>query len=196
MVDFVRSQMQGYRASVKRCADLAAPKASREMPPVPKKIIFINPPYERIAPGYDFLRHITNRSPSLGLLHLAAEVRLRGYQPSIVESDMLDLTADEVADRVIAEKPAYVGITLFTVGVWGAGAIARKIKKALPDTVIIVGGPHISSMGPETIRRFQELDMAVNGECERPLMDPLNALECTQSLAGVPSIVCRYCAKI
>ncbi len=196
MVDFVRSQMQGYRASVKRCADLAAPKASREMPPVPKKIIFINPPYERIAPGYDFLRHITNRSPSLGLLHLAAEVRLRGYQPSIVESDMLDLTADEVADRVIAEKPAYVGITLFTVGVWGAGAIARKIKKALPDTVIIVGGPHISSMGPETIRRFPEFDMAVNGEGERPLTDLLSALESKQSLAGVPSLIYRDGEKI
>ena len=93
---------------------------------MPKKIIFINPPYERIARGYDFLRHITNQSPSLGLLHLAAEVRLRGYQPSIIESDILNLSVEEVAHRVIEEKPAYVGITLFTVGVWGAGAIARK----------------------------------------------------------------------
>ena len=122
MVDFVRLQMQGYPSSVKRCADFRVPKASGEVPPVSKKIIFINPPYERIAPGYDFLRHITNQSPSLGLLHLAAEVRLSGYQPSIVESDIFDLTVDEVADRVIEEEPAYVGITLFTVGVWGAGA--------------------------------------------------------------------------
>jgi len=36
-------------------------------------------PYERIAKGYDFVKHITNNSPSLGLLHLAAEVRLHGY---------------------------------------------------------------------------------------------------------------------
>ncbi|MEE9158503.1 MAG: cobalamin-dependent protein, partial [Gammaproteobacteria bacterium] len=156
-----------------------------------KKIIFINPPYERIARGYDFLRHITNRSPSLGLLHLAAEVRGSGYQPSIVESDIFDLTVDEVADRVIEEKPAYVGITLFTVGVWGAAAIARKIKKALPDTVIIVGGPHISSMGPETIQRFPEFDMAVEGEGERPLMDLLSALESKRSLSSVPSLIYR-----
>ena len=121
-----------------------------------KKIIFINPPYERVAPGYDFIGYITNKSPSLGLLHLAAEVRLSGYQPSIIESDIFNLGVDEIAARVIEEQPAYVGITLFTVGVWGAAAIARKIKQARPSTLIIVGGPHISSMGRETIERFQE----------------------------------------
>ena len=98
----------------------------------PRKIVFINPPYERIAPGYAFVRHITNRSPSLGLLHLAAQVREHGYEPSIIESDILDLDAEAVADRVIAARPAYVGITLFTVGVFQSVKIARRIKAHLP----------------------------------------------------------------
>ena len=166
------------------------------MSSVPKKIIFINPPYERVATGYDFLRHITNQSPSLGLLHLAAEVRLRGYRPSIIESDIFNLSVDEVAGRVVEEKPAYVGITLFTVGVWGAAAIARKIKAALPDTVVIVGGPHISSMGAETIERFPEFDVAVVGEGERPLMDLLSALDDGKNLFRVPSLIYRQGANI
>ena len=49
------------------------------------KIIFVNPPYERIAPGYEFVKHVTNRSPSLGFLYLAASVRDAGYQTSIIE---------------------------------------------------------------------------------------------------------------
>lgn len=155
------------------------------------KIVFINPPYERIAPGYEFVKHITNRSPSLGLLHLAAEVRLHGYEPSIIESDIFDLSIDKVAEKVIAEKPDYVGITLFTVGVWSAATIARKIKQALPNTMIIVGGPHISSMGPETIVRFQEFDIAVVGEGERSLMELLHALEYKQDLSTVPGIIYR-----
>ena len=85
-----------------------------------KRIVFVNPPYERIAPGYEFVKHITNRSPSLGLLHLAAEVRLHGFEPSIIESDILGLNAEQAAERAIATRPAFVGITLFTVGVWGA----------------------------------------------------------------------------
>jgi len=157
----------------------------------PRKIIFINPPYERIAPGYEFVKHITNQSPSLGLLHLAAEVRLHGYEPSIIESDIFNLSIDQVAQKVIDEKPEYVGITLFTVGIWGAAAIARKIKKVLPQTTIIVGGPHISSMGPETIERFREFDVAVVGEGEKILMELLESYEKGSNLASVPGIIYR-----
>src|SRR3954447_23211695 len=142
-----------------------------------KRIVFINPPYERISPGYAFIKHITNRSPSLGLLHLAAEVRQHGYMPAILESDILGLDADAVAKRVIKARPRFVGITLFTVGVAESAKIARQVKAALPGTTIIVGGPHISSMGPETIERYPDFDVAVNGEGEKILLDLLGAIE-------------------
>jgi len=156
-----------------------------------RKIIFVNPPYERVAPGYEFVKYITNRSPSLGLLHLAAEVRQHGFIPSIIESDIFDLNVDDVARQVLAERPAYVGITLFTVGVWGAASIARQIKKASPETVIIVGGPHIASMGKETMQRFPEFDYAVVGEGEKVLMDLLTAIESHSDLFAVPGIIFR-----
>ena len=117
------------------------------------KVILVTPPYDRIAPGYEFVKSVTNQSPSLGLLHLAAEIREHGYIPSIIESDVFNLSPDDVANQVIQESPAYVGITLFTVGVWSAVSIARKIKAASPNIKIIVGGPHISSMAEETIMR-------------------------------------------
>jgi len=151
--------------------------------------MFINPPYERIARGYGFVRHITNQASSLGLLHLAAEVREHGYQPSIIESDIFNLTIDQIVERVVEENPAYVGITLFTVGVWSAASIAQKIKQELPNTIIIVGGPHVSSMGKETISRFEEFDYAVNGEGEKPLVELLMALEAGTNLMQVSSII-------
>ncbi|HJX17987.1 MAG TPA: radical SAM protein [Acidiferrobacterales bacterium] len=156
-----------------------------------KKIVFINPPYERIAKGYDFVKHITNNSPSLGLLHLAAEVRLHGYLPKIIESDIFNLSIDAVMEAVEKEKPAYVGITLFTVGVWNALAIGREIRKRLPKTVIIVGGPHISSMGKETMERFREFDYAVDGEGEKILVELLRVLETGGSPFSVPGIIFR-----
>lgn len=166
------------------------------MMPTDKTIIFINPPYERIAPGYEFVKHITNNSPSLGLLHLAAEVRLHGYIPSIIESDIFNLSVEEAARQVIAAQPAYVGITLFTVGIWSAAAIARKIKLGSPHTIIIVGGPHISSMGPETIKRFTEFDVAVVGEGEKILMELLEAMSTGRNLASVPSIIYREGSEV
>ena len=103
-----------------------------------RRVMFITPPYERIAQGYEFVKHITNRSPSLGLLHLAAAVREEGYEPSIIESDIFDLSPDEVVAQVLEEKPAFVGITLFTVGTWVASEIARKIKAQCPAIKIFV----------------------------------------------------------
>jgi hypothetical protein len=106
--------------------------ARRASPVHGKRIVFVNPPYERIAAGYEFVKHITNRSPSLGLLHLASEVRLFGWEPSIIESDVAEMDVDAVARRLIESAPRYVGITLFTVGVWGAAAIARHRRSPAP----------------------------------------------------------------
>jgi radical SAM superfamily enzyme YgiQ (UPF0313 family) len=157
--------------------------------PQHRKITLITPPYERIAKGYEFIKHITNQAPSLGLLHLAAELRRHDYEPSIIESDIFDMTVEDVVAQVVLEKPRYVGITLFTVGVWCGVEIARRIKSTLPDTIIIVGGPHISSMASETMQRFREFDYAVVGEGEEILINLLNHLEQDMVPDEVPGLV-------
>lgn len=154
-----------------------------------KKIVLVTPPYERVSSNFKYVRHITNASPSLGLLHLAAMVREQGYEPSIIESDISNFSVDQVVDEVIARDPAYLGITLFTVGVWCASEIARKIKFKAPHIKIIVGGPHISSMGDETMERFPEFDVAIVGEGESPLVELLDAFENNKPLESVPSVI-------
>lgn len=156
-----------------------------------RRIILVNPPYERIAPGYDFVRHITNRSPSLGLLHLAAQVRSDGYSPTIIESDIENLDPTQVARRIIETRPAYVGITLFTVAVWQAVEIAAAVKRKLPNITIIVGGPHISSMGIETMERFRAFDIAVVNEGEQVLGELLPVLDRGDAPASVRGIIHR-----
>src|SRR5690606_40867425 len=64
-------------------------------------------------------------------------------------------------------------------------------RRALPDTKILVGGPHISSMGPETLERFPEFDVAVVGEGEWALVHLLDALHESRSLADVQSLLIR-----
>ncbi|MET0089057.1 MAG: radical SAM protein [Candidatus Thiodiazotropha sp.] len=156
-----------------------------------RKISFINPPYDAIEKGYEFVKEITNNSPSLGLMYLAAEVREHGYEPEIIESNIMNLSIEGVVERILASKPAYVGITLFTVGVWNSAKIAKQIKEQLPDTRIIIGGPHVSSMGRETMERFQQFDFAVLGEGEKTLIDLLRAIEEGAPLTDVPELLYR-----
>ncbi len=155
------------------------------------KITLINPPYERIAKGYDFVRHITNRAPSLGLLYLASAVRNQGYQATIIESDIEDLNAEQVVNRLREQRPDFIGISLFTVSVWQSALIAERIKQDLPDCTIIVGGPHISSMAMETLERFSAFDIAVIHEGEEVLPKLLDALVHQQNLDEVLGIIYR-----
>jgi radical SAM superfamily enzyme YgiQ (UPF0313 family) len=156
-----------------------------------QKIAFINPPYDSIEDGYEFVKVITNNSPSLGLLYLAAEVRQHGYEPEIIESNIMNLSIDGVVERVLQSAPAYVGITLFTVGVANSARIAKRIKASLPDTQIIIGGPHVSSMGRETMERYPQFDYAVLGEGEKTLIDLLAAIENDTSMDEVPELIYR-----
>jgi len=154
-------------------------------------IVFVNPPYEQVSVGTDYLKHIINRSPSIGLLLLAAKAREIGYDPQIIESDLEGYSPQTVAQMVLDINPKFVGITLFTVGVFNASIIAKIIKEKNPNIVVLVGGPHISSMGYETMNRFSEFDVSVVHEGELILENLLRNLESGESLSSVNGIMYR-----
>lgn len=154
-------------------------------------IVFINPPYEQASGDTDYLKHITNRSPSIGLLLLASKAREIGYTPEIIESDLEGLSPEVVAQRVLDKNPKFVGITLFTVGVFNASIIAKIIKEKNPNIFVLVGGPHISSMGYETMQRFPEFDVSVIHEGELILENLLRSIENGDSLENVNGIMYR-----
>lgn len=74
--------------------------------------------------------------------------------------------------------------------------IARALKGRLPDTLVIVGGPHVSAMGRETMERFSHFDYAVLGEGEKNLAELLAAIEHNRPLAEVPALIFRQGALI
>ena len=154
-------------------------------------IVFVNPPYEQVSEGTDYLKHITNRSPSIGLLLLAAKAREIGYDPMIIESDLEGLTPQKVAQMVLEQNPKFLGITLFTVGVFNASIIAKIVREKNPNIVILVGGPHISSMGYETMEKFSEFDVSVIHEGELILENLLNSIENNTPLSEVNGIMYR-----
>ena len=154
-------------------------------------IVFVNPPYETIEVGKEYVKHIINRSPSLGILFLAAKVREGGFEPKIVESDLQNYTNEEVAQIILDENPKFVGFTLFTVGVLNSVEIAKMVRAKNPAIHIIVGGPHISSMGVETLKKFDAFDVGVVFEGELIINDLLHALEDKTPLANVDGIVYR-----
>jgi len=154
-------------------------------------IVFVNPPYVQATEGTEYLKHITNRSPSIGLLLLAAKAREIGYTPQIIESDLESYSAQTVAQMILDINPKFLGLTLFTVGVFNAAIIAKIVREKNPNIVILVGGPHISSMGYETMNKFEEFDVAVIHEGELILENLLKTIEKEESLESVKGIIYR-----
>ncbi len=161
------------------------------MRPESSDIVLVNPPYEQIGKGHSYVKHVVNRSPSLGLLFLAAQARALGYKPRIIEGDVQGLDPRELAGEILKSNPRYVAITLFTVGVINAAEIARRVKAVNPTITVIVGGPHISSMGKETLARFDVFDVGVTQEGERVLEQLLPALDRGEPLGSVGGLLIR-----
>ena len=67
--------------------------------------------------------------------------------------------------EVLAHRPRLVGFTSVFQQHVASLALARRIKEALPETVVVLGGANCEgAMGAETVRSFPFLDAAVSGE--------------------------------
>lgn len=122
------------------------------------------------SPGYQSL--------ALGYLSAAAQAdpRLAGR----VGFATLDLSAEIeawwVAYRVISLRPDVVA---FSVMCWNADTVfaaASVIRKVLPDTVIVVGGPEVSPIAEDVLRSRPAVDVVVRGEGELTFTDLLDAM--------------------
>lgn len=72
---------------------------------------------------------------------------------------------ERALDEVLAHRPRLVGFTSVFQQHVASLALARRIKAAAPETVVVIGGANCEGvMGAETARSFPFLDAVVSGE--------------------------------
>jgi len=97
----------------------------------------------------------------LGVMVLTAYLRSRGYDARIVINPRKNI-------RLLKKlRPEIIGISLLTPSLKWALAAARFIKAQLPDTLLILGGPH-PTFRPEVVRE-SGVDAICIGEGEKSL---------------------------
>jgi ribosomal peptide maturation radical SAM protein 1 len=83
-------------------------------------------------------------------------VRARGFVDEFLEKCL---------ERVVALEPKIIGFTSIFQQHTASLALAKRIKRQLPDTFIVFGGANAEGvMGAETLRQFEFVDAAVSGE--------------------------------
>lgn len=160
-----------------------------------KKIVLVNPPLT-LEERYGALGKGGTSLPPLGLTILAAVIRENSIPVSILDSAILALNYAKSLELILKENPGYVGFTAVTVSVYKAAKLAKMIKEVRPDIVTIIGGPHLTAIPEETMRRFSEFDIGVVGEGEITTVNLIKALENHEDINKIPGLIFRQNGQI
>jgi len=157
------------------------------------KVVFVLPPY-------DYSRSVGNTRkkvqigllPPLGVGYLAAYLEARGHEAVLVDAIAEQLDVPEAAEAVARLNPGLVGISSFTtMGENTSYALAEAIKKRLPDTPIIMGGPHVTSFADRILGECPHVDVLVPGDGEVALGELVERFQRGQPPSDVSGILYR-----
>lgn len=115
--------------------------------------------------------------PPSGLLSLATVLKKKGFEILLLDVLAEALSNTEVASRISAFQPEYIGISINTMLLDHAIELAEVAKMAAPEALIIAGGPHVTCVKEDIFSDIPLLDAVFIGEAEETLPEFLNADE-------------------
>lgn len=127
--------------------------------------------------------------PSLGLAYLAALLRDKGYEVSLIDANVLNLSKDQILSRLKALNPDYMLYNAITDNLHGTLSWIKLIRKEF-DRPVVIGGPHMEIYPKETMTH-ECLDYGVVGDGWETLPELLDSLEHQKDLTKVKGIVYR-----
>jgi len=134
-----------------------------------KKILLVHPlGYKADAAGRDISR-IANIMPPLGLASIAAYIEQQGRAVDIIDCYARPDSDRAIRDYLLAEKPAFIGLSCTTSSFLDGIRIAEMAREAVPGIRTVFGGPHVSALKEQLFTNFPAMDFAVIGEGEEAM---------------------------
>ena len=145
------------------------------------KICLINVPnsYELVGNDPVIIKDQQGVYPPLGLLYTSSYIKSQGkHHVDIVDSQAEELDHVQTAQRVAELKPDLVGLTTMTFTLVDCKLVIQEIRKRLPNTPIVVGGPHTAIYPEESLNpKSLAADYVIVGEGEITLDEFATDLE-------------------
>jgi len=138
---------------------------------IPKKVLLVNLPFEKIYEKTS-MRGIAPSTPPLSLACIAGSILTKNHKVKIFDFNIYE-EAESKFIKVIEEfSPDFVGITFVTPLIKEADRISKIVKKIIPSSITIGGGPHCSSFPKSTLEETS-LDILVFGEGDFTILEIL-----------------------
>jgi radical SAM superfamily enzyme YgiQ (UPF0313 family) len=186
LTTFVHSQSK-YVTTMKICL-ISAPTANQ---------------FNSRAVGEAEAARIMGELAPVGILSLAAVLEAKGLQPEVVDLNRVYYEWLQGSNRDKSDFCTFAGSYLAArdLDFFGFSTvcssypmtlrIAAEVKRAHPQSVVVLGGPQASVVDVPTMRAFPWIDLVVRGEAEQTLPDLVDALAGDRPLATIPGITFR-----
>ena len=134
----------------------------------------------------------------LGLAYLAAALRKNNFPVEVIDAWVERLDSDRLAKRIMGMgKYDLIGITVSSPGYAEAVKIIRVIRSLSPNSKIIIGGTHPSSLPAECMSDNPEVDFVAVGEGDHLIVELANALADNQTdFSKIKGLLYREGGKI
>jgi len=129
--------------------------------------------------------------PPLGLAFLGAVLEKEHIPVAIIDAAVEHLSPAALSRRISDYKPDVVGVTVLTEFRFSSFDAAHIARAAAPDSLILLGGPHVSLAAEDTAAHVKAADIVVRGEAEETILLLLRALANGGDLHTVPGLTWR-----
>ena len=137
-------------------------------------VLFVVPPY----PDLYSSKAITTpeySAPPLGVAYVAAVLKQNNYKTAIFDMHINALYPEDILKEYRKSKPKIVAITATTPTFPNALRIAKLLKVWDENVIVVIGGPHATSL-PEECIQSDAVDFVVIGEGEISTLELTNAI--------------------
>lgn len=155
-------------------------------------VLLVNPFYEHF-PGKSRLRPYSE--PQVGLAYLASSIKNQtpSVRVKIIDQCIENRTDDALYETIKQTRPMVVGFYSSTITIPSVGRLSKRIKSACPETLTILGGPHISALPADLPAA---MDVGVIGEGELTLANIVSKCTSGKNWKETEGIVYRNYAEL
>ncbi|MDD5946131.1 MAG: B12-binding domain-containing radical SAM protein [Clostridia bacterium] len=124
---------------------------------------------------------------SLALRSLKAYADPEGKY-TVIREYTINNRVEFIVSDIYKEKPDYIGFSCYIWNIELIRLIAARLKKVLPDTVMVFGGPEVSYDGRGFIENNAFADIVMKGEGERTyksLLELWTGQGCIENIKGI-----------
>ncbi len=147
------------------------------------KIVLVNLGYRKLM--------YPDATPPMGIMYLASFLRERkkDVEVKIINQRLENYTPEELVKVIYDIKPNIVGISSSTLFAYIIPIISDTLKQLLPDTWIVLGGPHASAIKKQAFIDCENLDIVVPGEGEIAFHQVVESYPQKKDLCKIPGII-------